>query len=104
MAGYFLVENNGSVEAELVGASSARFGAVHFHESVEKDGVAAMRMIESVTVPPGGRVEFGPGGFHLMLMERRDELQVGDEVSVTLEFANGDRPAVPFTIKPSWQE
>lgn len=104
MAGYFVLDNKGDTDLELVGASSPAFGAVHIHETVEQDGSSTMRPVESVTVPAGGRVEFAPGGYHLMLMKRQKELQVDDQVPVILELGDGGDQSVVFTVKPAWQE
>lgn len=104
MAGYFVMDNQGNEDRRLVGAASAAFGAVQIHEAVEADGTASMRPVESVAVPKGGRIEFQPGGYHLMLMQRRKELEVDDQVSVTLEFEDGGGQSVVFTVKPAWQE
>lgn len=104
MAGYFVMDNKGNEDRRLVGAASVAFGAVHIHQTVETDGTASMRPVESVTVPKSGRIEFQPGGYHLMLMQRQKELEVGDQVPVTLEFEDGGSQSVVFTVKPTWQE
>jgi periplasmic copper chaperone A len=104
MAGYLVIENRGREDRSLVGASSAAFGAVHIHETVEADGAMSMRPVESIAVPAGGRVELRPGGYHLMLMQKRNELEVGDEVAIILEFADGGSKSVVFAVKPAWQE
>jgi len=104
MAGYFVMDNKSEEDRRLVKASSAAFGAVHIHESVEKEGTMSMQPVEAVTVAAGGRVEFRPRGHHLMLMQRRQELEVGDEATITLEFADGETRSVVFTVKPVWQE
>ncbi len=104
MAGYFVLENRGDTDRRLVGASSPAFGAIHFHQSVESDGTSTMRPLESALVPAGGRTVFAPGGRHLMLMQQQDALEVGDEVVILLEFADGGSESAVFTIKPVWQE
>lgn len=104
VAGYFVVENKGNIDRELVSASSIGFGIIEIHESIEQDGTASMRPVESVTVPAVGRVEFQPGGYHLMMMQRKRDLRVGDVIPVTLEFADGGSQAAVFAIKPAWQE
>lgn len=104
MAGYFALDNKSEEDRRLVGASSDAFGAVHIHETVEKEGTMRMQPVRAVTVPAGGRVEFRPRGHHLMLMQRRQELEVGDKVSITLEFDDGERRSAVFTVKPAWQE
>ncbi|MDZ7840006.1 MAG: copper chaperone PCu(A)C [Gammaproteobacteria bacterium] len=104
MAGYFVLENRGDADRRLVGASSAGFGAIHLHETVDNNGTSSMRPLESAMVPAGGRALFEPGARHLMLMQRRDALEVGDEVVISLEFADGGSQSAVFTIKPVWQE
>jgi len=104
MAGYFVASNPGSTDRRLVGASSPAFGAVHMHRSMEQDGTTGMQPVDSVVLPKGGSVSFEPGGYHLMLMQPSQELNVGDPVSVTLELDGGVKQSVTFTIKPAWQE
>lgn len=104
MAGYLIMDNTGEEERRLVGASSEAFGAVHIHETVERDGTKSMQPVESVAVPAGGSATLQPGGHHLMLMQRQREIEVGDEVMVSLQFDDGASATVQFTVKPTWQE
>lgn len=104
MAGYFLLENQGDGERSLVGAASPGFAMVEIHESVEEDDMTGMRPVDAVAVPAGGRVAFEAGGYHLMLMQRQQDFEVGDEIPVTLEFADGAARDATFTVKPAWQE
>jgi copper(I)-binding protein len=104
MAGYFVLENKGDLDRRLTGASSIAFARIHMHRTVKHDGVAAMEPVDFVAVPALERVEFAPGGYHLMMMGRQRELRVGDEVPVTLTFEDGGSQSAVFTIKPAWQE
>ena len=104
MAGYFVVDNQSGVDRSLVGTSSPAFGAVQIHRTVVQDGMAGMQPVESVALPAEGRVEFAPGGYHLMLMRRQQEVRVGDRVPVLLEFENGEGRTVIFTVKPAWTQ
>lgn len=104
MAGYFVMHNKSGEDQRLVGATSPAFGAVGMHETVETNGTTSMRPVDSVVVPNGERFEFQPGGYHLMLMQRQEDLAVNDQVPVILEFADGGSQSVVFTIKPTWQE
>lgn len=104
MAGYFVMENRGEVDRRLLGASSTAFGAVRMHQSTDQDGTASMQPVDSVTVPAGGRIAFEAGGYHLMLMQRQKDLEVGDRVTVTFELDDGVERSAVFPIKPAWQE
>ncbi len=104
MAGYFVLENDGSGDRSLVGASSPAFDDVRLHRTSEENGIASMAPVESVAIPAHGRVAFQPGGYHLMMMHPRHELQPGDSVAVTLHLGNGEDLKTSFAIKPPWQE
>lgn len=104
MAGYFVMHNQGGGDRRLVGAASPAFGTVEIHETVESNGTTSMQPVDSVTVPHGGRIEFQPGGYHLMLTQRQKALAVNDQFPVILEFADGGSQSVVFTVKPTWQE
>lgn len=104
MAGYLVIENDGDTDRRLVDVTSTTFGAVHIHKTVERDGEMSMQPVESITVPAGGRAALQPGGYHLMLMQRRSQIEVGDEVSMTLEFSDGGSQDVVFAVMPAWQE
>lgn len=104
MAGYFVLDNRGDKGRRLVKASSPAFGAVHMHKTVDENGLKSMRPVEALVVPARGQLEFEPGGYHLMLMKRQQDFEVGDELSIRLEFDDGSRISTLFTIKPSWQE
>jgi copper(I)-binding protein len=83
---YFMVENTGTEADRLVGASSDAAGVVQVHETTMVDGTASMGEVEGVDVPAGGSVTFEPGGYHVMLMEIPEALEVGSSIDVTLSF------------------
>lgn len=92
-AGYFVVRNAGSQPRTLTGATSPAATQVTLHEgSVDAQGVARMRAMPSLQLAPGQRVEFAPGGNHLMLEGLKAPLRVGSEVPVTFQFSDGEKP------------
>jgi copper(I)-binding protein len=98
-AGYFSLTNTSGNAVALVGAESAAFEQVMMHQSSIKDGMASMDHVSQLDLAPGAAVAFAPGGYHLMLMKRQQPLSIGDEVTVTLVFADGQR--LPVTFKAS---
>ena len=69
----------------LTGVMSPEFRKVELHETTVVDGVARMRALDSITVPPGSTVVLERGGKHLMLMR-----PVGAPEAVTLDLYSGD--------------
>lgn len=89
-AGYFVVRNSSQQPAVLIGAQADGFGRVMLHTHQTVNGMSAMVHVDRVDVPAGGRFEFAPGGYHLMLEKPESDLQGGSRLPVTLWF-EGDR-------------
>jgi hypothetical protein len=99
MAGYFSITSHASTPLRLVGAASPAFADVMLHRSLHEGGVARMVHVDDVALAPGQTVVFEPGGYHLMLMHRKEALQPGEEVPVTLRFGDGETLEVPFRVE-----
>lgn len=99
LAGYFVLHNQGPEAVTLVGAQSPAFARVMIHQAVTREGTASMRPVTELELPAGGRVSFAPGGYHLMLMQRQRALEPGEQVPVTLVFADGQRLEAAFTVQ-----
>lgn len=99
MAGYMVLENSGATVQALTGATSTAFDDVMAHRTVIKNGMASMVHVAKVEIPAHGKLVFAPGGYHLMLMQPKRALHVGDKVKITLEFANGSKLPVEYTVR-----
>jgi len=97
-AGYVELHNAGQESVALIGVKSPAFGDIEVHRSYEENGVARMEHIEHLELPPGEAVVLGPGGYHLMMFERRAGLKLGGRVPVSLYFSNGDHLDLEFPL------
>ena len=81
---------------KLVAGSSPVAGGVEIHEMVMEGNVMKMRAIPGVDLPAGTAVDLKPGGYHVMLMDLKQQLKPGDQVPVTLviEGAGGKRETI----------
>lgn len=86
---FMTLVNPGDADIALVSASSADAGKVELHESVDVDGARVMRPVSEIPIRAGSHVHLATGGYHIMLMELRRPLPLGDEVTVTLRFSSG---------------
>jgi len=89
LAGYMTLHNDGHVPVRFDWAQSDVFGMVELHRTLTVNGVSTMRVAGDQTIPPGASVRFEPGGLHLMLMQARHELKIGDLVPFRLHFGDG---------------
>jgi len=81
---------------KLVSATSPVAGVVEIHEMVMDGSVMKMRAVTALELPAGKAVELKPGGYHVMLMDLKQDLKIGESVPVTLviEGAGGKRESV----------
>lgn len=97
-AGYFTLHNAGDEAVTLTGAESPAFAMAHIHLSSEKDGMSQMDSVDQLEVGTDETLEFAPGGYHLMFMNRQQPLEVGDEVEVALQFDGQTPQPVTFEV------
>ena len=86
-----LTSKNG---ARIVGASSAVAGVVEIHEMKMVGNVMQMRPLDGLDLPPGSAVELRPGAHHLMLMDLKRPLKVGEKIKVELRLQTRDKSLV----------
>ena len=79
--------NESNEDIEIVAfSSSVDAGINEIHETVD----GQMReMEEPLIIPAGESVALEPGGAHFMLMDVKEPVMAGDEVTVTVELADG---------------
>lgn len=99
--GFLTVHNASHDPAVLVSAHSDAYGHVMMHKTEESGGMSRMSMVDKLTVPAGGQLEFKSGSYHLMLEEPRDGLHPGDEVQIVLDLENHTQVNVQCTVKPA---
>lgn len=96
---YLTIENTGSEADQLTGASSGVAGRSGIHQTSVTDGTASMSSVDVIEIPANSSVVFAGGGYHLMLMDLREPVAAGDEVSVTLTFERaGDVEVVAAVV------
>jgi len=98
--GYLKIENKGTTPDRLVSVTAPVAGLIEIHEVTTKDGVTQMRPLENgITIPPGGSVVLAPGSFHLMMMDLKQPLKLGDKFKATLVFEKAGKIDVLFNVE-----
>jgi copper(I)-binding protein len=97
--GYLTLINDAVDPVDLVAVSGDCATSVDMHETVREGARVSMRHVERFTVPARGRLDFGPGGNHLMLTGLRVSLLVGSRVPLILHFGNGRQLVVRAEVR-----
>ncbi len=99
LAGYMTLDNRSDESLSLVSASAAAFHEIMIHRTEQKDGMTQMTHQEQVIIPANGKVLFVPGGYHLMLMNPKQPLSVGDQVTVSFIFGDQSELSAIFKVR-----
>ncbi|RWA75434.1 MAG: copper chaperone PCu(A)C [Mesorhizobium sp.] len=96
-AAYLTIVNNGTEGDRLINASSTVAENIQFHEERTEDGIAKMRQLEVIEVPPGSTVRLKPSGVHL-LMHLKRQLKAGEAFLLILNFEKAGAVQVTANI------
>ena len=97
---YLTIANSGEGDARLVGVSSPIVGNAAIHVTKKAaDGKETMEVVDSITVPAGGKVRLEPGGPHIMLEDIKVPLSDIDGIELFLKFENARNVIVTVPVK-----
>ena len=97
--GYFEIRNDGGARVELIGSKSKDFGDIMLHESFTERGQSQMRHVDALELPPGKKLIFKPGSYHLMMVQPARKLAVGEKIPIILVFADGKEITAQFDVR-----
>lgn len=105
-AAFMTLVNPSGAEVKLVSGTSDAAGVTQLHELVQgADGKTVMQEAQGgIGIPAGSHVHLTPNGYHVMLMDLKRPLPVGDEVTFVLTFDNGQTVDVIAPVKVFTEE
>jgi len=98
-ATFMSIENHTNKDLALIKATSNVSKVVELHRHKMINGMMTMYQIPKIDIPANGKAVLKPGGFHVMLIGLYKPLQVGNQITVTLEFSNGEKKTIHAPIK-----
>lgn len=98
--GYLKITNKGTQPDTLTGGTAEGAGRIEIHEMKMEGGIMKMRPVSGgLAVKPGETVELKPGGYHLMLMDLKGQLQQGKTVKGSLTFEKAGKVDIEYTVE-----
>lgn len=95
-AAFATLTNDADHDVVITGAHSVASARVELHEVAN----GSMREVDGgFTVPAHGSLTLEPGGLHLMFIDLGAPLVAGDEVTITVEFADGSARDLNAVVK-----
>ncbi|MFA3783445.1 copper chaperone PCu(A)C [Melioribacteraceae bacterium 4301-Me] len=97
---FFQVINNTNQADTLYGVKCSIDEVSMIHETfTNDDGTTGMRHVMFIEIPPNSKIEFKPGGLHVMLMNLKSDLNENDTVDVTLQFKKSGDINIKVPVK-----
>ncbi len=103
--GFLSIYNYSSEPDRLISASSPIAERVELHTMTMENDVMRMRELEDgIELPANAQVDLEPGGLHVMFINLSQPFVEGEEVPVTLTFANGDEQEIVLPVRARTME
>lgn len=77
-------------DMKLVAARTPVARVVEIHQMMMHDDMMHMHAVDSLALPAGREVALQPGGFHLMLLDLKEQVHAGTKVPFTLVLEGPD--------------
>ena len=100
--GFLTTDNKRNEDDRLLSASSPLTAVTQVHEmKMDGDVMKMAELADGLEIPAGGKVEFRPGGFHIMFMGLEKQVMEGETVKVTLTFEKAGDVEVELPVQPA---
>jgi copper(I)-binding protein len=97
-AAYFTVKG-GAQATSLVAVSSPAAIRTEIHEMKHDGKMMTMAPIKDVAIAAGEKIEFKPGGKHIMLYDLSPSIRAGGTIPLRLSFADGKTVEVNADVR-----
>lgn len=97
---YLRISNGTASTDTLHSFSSDAAESVELHESIKNDdGTSSMQPAGKQVIASGKKLRLQPGGLHLMLINLKRNITVGDTLQISLEFAHAGTVTTPVPVQ-----
>lgn len=96
---FMTLQNSSDTERFLVAATGDISEKIELHEHTHVDGMMKMREVPEIAIPKQDKAALKPGGYHIMLIGLKKDLQVGEKISFDLQFKDGSQTSITAEVK-----
>lgn len=96
---YMTLKNDEDAALQLVGVVCSFATHCDLHTHVHKDGRMAMQRVPSLELPAHSQTALRPGGLHMMLVGLKAPLRKGQQVELTLRYADGQSSMLSAVVR-----
>jgi len=96
---FMSMDNSSSSLQDLVSVDTTASEHAELHEHKMIDGMMKMGQVEKISIDANGSAALKPGGYHIMLIGLKKDLQPGEMVDIKLTFKDGSSKTVKTEVK-----
>ncbi len=96
---YLTIDNRGNEPDRLLRVATPAAGAAEIHSMTMEGNVMRMRAVAAVEIPAHATTALKPGGYHVMLIDLKQPLVVGETLPLSLTFAKAGRIDVTARVE-----
>jgi copper(I)-binding protein len=98
-AGGVYLDIRSAAPARLVKASTPVAARAEIHNMSMENGVMKMFAVDGIDIAAGQTIKLAPGGYHVMLLDLKQQLKAGDGVPMTLTVERADKSRVTVEVR-----
>ena len=96
---FLQIENTSDSAKSLIAAKSDVSEFTELHAHTMENGMMKMGQVEKIDIPAKSTIALETGGYHIMLINLKKDLQVGQKVEITLIFKDGSNIVIHPEVK-----
>lgn len=98
-AAFFVLKNADDKDHKMVKAESAVANVTELHTHVHEGGMMKMRPVKDIEIKARSETALQPGGLHVMLIDLKQPLQEGDNVTFKLTFEDNSSKEIAAPVR-----
>ncbi|PRC93706.1 copper chaperone PCu(A)C [Solimicrobium silvestre] len=97
---FLALENTGKTDDKLIKVESSMANSVEIHNMEMVGDVMKMREVDLIDLKAGSKISMKPGGgYHIMLIGLKKQLNAGDKFPLTLQFEKAGKIEVMVFVE-----
>jgi len=96
---FMTISNSSEKTIKLLSATTSKSKITQIHNHIKENGMMKMREIPYLEIPAKSSVKLKPGSFHIMLMQLRSDLVLGEKIKINLSFDNDEKITIDTPVK-----
>ncbi len=96
---YCTIVNSGNKPDTLYKVTSDISDDIQIHETYKKDDMMGMREVKNLVVAPHDSLVFKPGGYHIMVMNLKENVVINNSEKLTFDFSTAGEIEVEAKAK-----